>query len=278
VKLSVNDENVVIGNKVGEIHGKYDIDIETLTGVKKDNGEKTYDYLKRTVSPIKAKVTDLESKIQSNDAKIAELEGKIKEGKGSEAIVQKLADLEQKNSELLNQYNTDKSNWEKSLETSNKEKTSLKLSFEFEKSLVGVEFSQTIPESLRNIAINAAKSKLQNDYTPDWVDGNLVFRDKDGKVVLNKDKQLEPFSAKDLLMNELKDIVADGTQSKGAGSKGGKGQGSNEFTITESTQVGADLEIRKYLLSKGMARGTAEFEAEHARIRKENKVSELKMQ
>ena len=44
--MSQNDENTVIGTRIGALHGQYDADILSITGIKKNDGEKvsyTYD-------------------------------------------------------------------------------------------------------------------------------------------------------------------------------------------------------------------------------------------
>jgi hypothetical protein len=57
-EMSRNDENTVIGTKIGALHGQYDSDILSITGVAKNSGEKSYDYLKRVLNANK---TDLET-------------------------------------------------------------------------------------------------------------------------------------------------------------------------------------------------------------------------
>ena len=46
--LSKNDEEQVIGSKIGEIHASYEKDVLGITGVEKNKGEKAYDYVKRS--------------------------------------------------------------------------------------------------------------------------------------------------------------------------------------------------------------------------------------
>ena len=54
-EMSRNDENTVIGTKIGALHGQYDTDILDITGIKKKDGEKSYDYAKRVLGEYKAK-------------------------------------------------------------------------------------------------------------------------------------------------------------------------------------------------------------------------------
>ena len=59
--MSKNDEEVVIGKRIGELHGSYDNDILTVTAIKKNEGEKSYDYLKRVLNSYKSKVAERDS-------------------------------------------------------------------------------------------------------------------------------------------------------------------------------------------------------------------------
>ena len=54
-EMSRNDENTVIGTKIGALHGQYDADILGITGIKKKDGEKSYDYAKRVLGEYKTK-------------------------------------------------------------------------------------------------------------------------------------------------------------------------------------------------------------------------------
>ena len=54
-EMSRNDENTVIGTKIGALHGQYDTDILGITGIKKKDGEKSYDYAKRVLGEYKTK-------------------------------------------------------------------------------------------------------------------------------------------------------------------------------------------------------------------------------
>ena len=55
--MSQNDENTVIGTKIGALHGQYDTDILSITGINKNQGEKSYDYLKRVLGDYKTQLT-----------------------------------------------------------------------------------------------------------------------------------------------------------------------------------------------------------------------------
>ncbi len=109
--LSANDENQVIGTRIGELHGQYDADILQASGVEKNQGEKSYDYAKRVIGSFKedaGQVAGLNTQIQTLTAEKAALEQKITEGNGDEVLKQKLQDTTDKLSQLQSKYDTDK--------------------------------------------------------------------------------------------------------------------------------------------------------------------------
>ena len=81
--MSQNDENQVIGKRIGELHGQYDQDIFGITGVKKRDGEKSYDYNKRVLGDYKAKLEEqkgIKEQLETANAKVTELQGKLESG------------------------------------------------------------------------------------------------------------------------------------------------------------------------------------------------------
>ena len=77
--MSQNDENTVIGARIGELHGQYDADVLNVSGVTKKSGEKSYDYVKRVLSDYKTKLEaskNLQSQLDAANAQIDELKSK----------------------------------------------------------------------------------------------------------------------------------------------------------------------------------------------------------
>ena len=60
-EMSRNDENTVIGTRIGELHGQYDNDVLSVTGIAKNQGEKSYDYVKRVLGEYKQKAAGTEA-------------------------------------------------------------------------------------------------------------------------------------------------------------------------------------------------------------------------
>ena len=80
VELSTNDEAEVIGARIGQLHGQYDQDVLSVTGLAKKQGEKSYDYVKRILSEYKTKVeatTAVETELATLKTEKADLETKL---------------------------------------------------------------------------------------------------------------------------------------------------------------------------------------------------------
>lgn len=287
--LSQNDENVVIGKKVGELHGQYDEDILSTSGIEKNQGEKSYDYAKRVIGSFKGdagKVGGFETQIQTLKTEKSDLEKQIQDGKGNEVIAQKLKDTEDKLTQAQNQYNTDKESWANKEKGYQKDMQSAKVDYAFNSAIPGLKFKKEYPETVQRTLLDSAKGAIMGKYTPDWIDDGkggkvMVFRDGDGVVQNNPENQLNPYTAEELMKSQLKDVLDAGRKAAGGGGQNPNGGGSDSFDIADignaKTQIEADDIIVDYLMKKGLTRGSAGFVEEQTKIRNENKVSELPM-
>jgi hypothetical protein len=100
----------------------------------------------------------------------------------------------------------------------------------------------------------------------------LVFRDENGGIRNNAANQLNPFTAKELLSNELKalGILDEGRRQTGGGTGTPPPPPATDVDITSArTRVEADNLIEKYLLQQGHVKGTADFTAKMLEIRKQ---------
>lgn len=282
--LSKNDEDAVISTKVGELHGGYDKDIFEVSGVKKKEGEKSYDYAKRVLGDFKTKAesaSTLSAEIDSYKTTIKDLNQKIKDGNTDPVLKQKLADTESALAAIQTQYDTDKSIWEKEKGEITSQITMTKINSQFDKAVAGLKFKPEYPESVQTTLRKSAESNIMTKYKPDWLDDStLVFRDpKTNEIVRNPANQQNPFTAQELLAAELKDVLDAGKPGKGGGTNE-PNPGGTEVTLTDlagvKTQVEADEIIQTYLMkTKGLVRGTPEFAEQWNTLRKENKVLDL---
>lgn len=270
-EMSKNDENTVIGNKIGALHGQYDADILSVTGVSKKDGEKSYDYAKRVLADYKGKVETLQKQIEkgSNDA---ELKQQLKDAKALETQLR--SQLSEKEEELVDA----KSDFDKQLK-------SVHVDYAFNAATSGLKFKPGITDAVAKTLVNAAKSEVLSKGTPDFVDDgkggkSLVFRDASGNILTNPANNLNPYSVSELLMStSIKDVIDTGRKQKGTGTSATTTPASNSagtFDLSGvRTQVEADKAIEAHLLANGLTRDSSEFSDKLMQIRTENNVSEL---
>lgn len=287
-ELSKNDEATVIGTKIGALHGQYDTDILNASGIAKNSGEKSYDYLKRVLGDYKAKLDGtktLSAQLEAQKKKVTELETKLAAGSSDENVKQQLKDARHQVVQLQTQLtkkdeelNNAKADYEK------KEKY-LQVGFAFTNATSGIKFKSGISDAVKNILLSAAKEEILAKGTPDFIDdgkGNkkLVFRDENGNTINNPKNNLNPYTINELIMEtSLKDVIDTGKHLTGGGTSNNnlpnQGGGVALDLSGIKTQIEADKAIENYLLSTGLTRDNAEFGNKALEIRNENNISEL---
>ena len=284
--LSVNDEQTVLNTKIGELHGRYDQDVKEVTGIEKAQGEKTYDYVKRVLGDFKAKVggsTELQTKVSQYETEIQTLKAQIADGKGNEAMKQQLTDAQSQLAALKTQYETDKQTWGTKEKEFSQQITSIQVDSQFEKAVSGLKFKAGYPEGVQKTLIKSTKDSILSQYKPDWVEADgkkiMVFRDAKGEILRNKANGLNPYTAQELIQDQLKEVLDAGRKKAGTGTEDpGKG-GTDTIEIVDiagaKTQVQADEIIVKYLMQNGETRGSASFAEKQKKLREENGVSKL---
>lgn len=287
-ELSKNDENTVIGNRIGELHRQYDKDVLEVTGISKQQDEKSFNFVKRVLTDYKTKAEGydgLNKKVSDLQKEIEGYKKTIAEGKGSEAIAQQLKDAQKQLADTKQLYDVDKKSWEERYNNLNSQYQNSLIDGEFTKALQGIKFKSIYPESVQKTLIESAKRSVLSTGKADWVEDNgtkkLVFRDSAGNIMTNPENKLNPFTAGELLTRELKDVIETGRRQTGAGTGSGSptGAGNNAIDLSGVTsQVEADEKIAKHLMALGYTRGSKEFADEALKIRKENGVDKMKME
>lgn len=286
--LSANDEQTVINTKIGEVHGQYDADILTVTGEKKNNGEKTYDFMKRVLSSYKTKVEGSTTELEALKKTKLDLEDQIKKGATDPIIAKKLTDAEQTIAQLQESIKVEQkkvTDKETEFELTGKK---MKAEFALEQAASKLKFKTGIPDSTAKILLDVAKADILANATPDFIekaDGTkqLVFRDANGEIIKNKEKLSEPFTAEDFILGHtsLKEVIdLGGKGGGGTDNKGGNKGGNSGETLDISgarTQVEADEIVTTHLLKKGIVKGSVEFKDEQTKIRTELKIGEMPM-
>lgn len=289
-EMSRNDENTVIGTKIGALHGQYDTDIFSITGIKKNDGEKSYDYAKRVLNEYKTKAgstQDLQQKLDAANKKVTDLEKKIESGEGDAALRQQLKDTKAQVSQLQSQLQTKETEFntkKKELEDNIK---NVHIDYAFQAAVSGLKFKSGITDNVQNVLLKSAKAEVLTKGTPDFInDGQggkkLVLRGQDGNILNNPKNNLNPYTLQELILEtSLKDVIDTGRQQIGGGTggQGGQGgQGGSGVTLDLSSvksQVEADKAIETYLLHTGLTRDSQEFADKSLEIRNDNNISQL---
>jgi len=299
--LSRNDEDQVIGQKTKEIWDSVDTDLKQLTGKEKPGGVKSYDHLKTVVTELKktadsaGDVKKLTDQIKTLENEKADLQDKLKKGSNDEALKTQIASLEQrvkdKESELTKVKSTleeEKTALTKKLETQQAQAVELQLNHAFDAHLVDnkIKFKGTIPEDLLKETLTNRKAQLMQTLKPDWVDDGsggrtLVFRDDKGEIMRNKENGLNPFTAGELFVQKIGDLIDGGQQQRGGGTKppaggGGGGTPTNLDLSGVKNQIQADeLIVSHILTNEKIAKTDPQFAERQKAIREEYKVAEL---
>lgn len=287
-EMSRNDENTVIGTKIGALHGQYDTDILSITGIKKKDGEKSYDYAKRVLGEYKTKAESaktIQTQLTAAQAQVAELQSKLEKGAGDETLKQQLKDAKAQVTQLQTQlqtketeFNTKKAEFDKTIKDTH-------VDYAFQAATAGLKFKSGITEPIQKTLLNAAKAEVLAKGTPDFIeDGQggkkLVIRGADGNILNNPKNNLNPYTMQELVMEtSLKDVIDTGRQQTGGGTGGfGSGSGGTGGTLDLSgikSQVEADKAIEAHLLANGLTRDSQEFADQSMQLRTENNVASL---
>lgn len=288
VTLSANDENNVIGTKIGEIYRQMDTTIETSTGVKRNGDEKTYNYLERAATSLKEQAGDiagLNKQIGDLTKEKTRLEKVIADG-GTDAetkkqLTQATADLKA----VQKQYNDLKTDHDKAMQTHQTELFGVRIDNEMAIATSGIKFKADLPKSATDVLMTQATDKIKA-LSPEYIDDGkggkvLAFKDETGAIMRNPENQLNPFTASELVGKELKGmgVLDEGRKQGGAGTGGdGGGNGGGGSTVDVSgarTRVEANNIATKSLLAQGLTVGSKEFDSQMTQIWKDNNVSEL---
>ena len=287
-EMSRNDENTVIGTKIGALHGQYDADILGITGIKKKDSEKSYDYAKRVLGEYKTKAESaktIKAELTAAQAQVAELQSKLEKGAGDETLKQQLKDAKAQVTQLQTQlqtketeFNTKKAEFDKAIKDTH-------VDYAFQAATAGLKFKSGITEPIQKTLLNAAKAEVLAKGTPDFIeDGQggkkLVIRGADGNILNNPKNNLNPYTMQELVMEtSLKDVIDTGRKQTGGGTGGfGSGSGGTGGTLDLSgikSQVEADKAIEAHLLANGLTRDSQEFADQSMQLRTENNVASL---
>lgn len=285
--MSQNDENTVIGTKIGALHGQYDADILSITGVKKNDGEKSYDYAKRVLNEYKTQIAStatIQAQLANANKEVEKLKQKLADGAGDEQLKQQLKDAKAQVTQLQTQLTTKEAEFKKNIAELETKNLNTRVDFAFETATAGLKFKDGITDAVKKILLDSAKAEVLAKGTPDFIDDGkggkkLVFRGTDGNVLNNPKNNLNPYTINELVAeSSIKDVIDTGKQQPGGGTKPivQHQQGATILDFSNiKNQVDADKAIEAHLLANGLTRDSAEFAEQSMQLRADNKVSEL---
>lgn len=284
--LSKNDEDTVIGSKIGEIHRQYDETILKATGIERDGDEKSYKYLERAGTSLREKAKaskEYKAQLESLTAEKNRLEQAIASGSTDKELKTKydnaVAELEQTKTQFT-ELQTKQATLE---EEHGKKMFGMQVDFEISRATSGIKFKPELPESAAKVLLDQAVQRVKSN-TPDFIDDGkggqrLVFRNESGALLNNPENKLNPFTAAELLSTELKamGVLDEGRKAGGAGSEAGKG-GKGGVAVDLSSarnQIEANEIITKQLVAQGLTRGSDAFDEASTKAWREGNISKL---
>lgn len=282
--MSKNDEEVVIGKRIGELHGSYDNDILTVTAIKKNEGEKSYDYLKRVLNSYKSKMAErdsLKTQLDEQKQKVADLQKQVD---GGNAEISKQLKDEKDLTARLQQQIAEK---ETALTEAKKDYDAKLLGFRidsaFDAAFGGLTFKTDVSEAVQKAMKQAARTEVlaKGSLSYDETRGELVLRDAKGEIVRNQANNMNPYTLAELVREtSIKDVLAQGKSGGGTQPPTGGGGGSTDNLLdltSAKTQGDADEAISSHLKAKGFSLDSTEYWEQFKAIREENNVAALPM-
>lgn len=281
VQMSQNDENDVIGRRIGEVYRTMDETITNVTGVKRDGDEKTYNFLERATTELKQKAdgaSKYTKEIATLKAEKTRLEGLVAKG-GNEETQKQLAQAKADLENVQKEYASLKKQSEKQKAEYETQIFGVRVDNEINNSLGGIKFKTELPESVTKVLLQQAVDKVKS-FNPQFIDDGkggkvLGFHNADNSVMRNAATNLQPFTARELVERELETLgVLAGKAAPGVGTQappaGGSGSGvvvdvSAARTRKEFTEIATQT-----LLQQGKTVGSKEFDDAMQEIYKSN--------
>jgi len=205
---------------IGKLHSMYEADWESVTGSKKPEGVKGYNWIKDEAKKLKESA----DKLSQTESKLTQLEEQLKSGNTDGAAKARIDELTGELKRVETLHKKAKEDWNASVEKERTEFRTTRIKAELNHALLGFKFLDRaiIADDVRDTYINKTISELAQ--IADFDDtGKLVFRDSEKMVMRNKDQAV--MTPGELLEAKLGSILDKGKQQSGLGSKdNGKGR------------------------------------------------------
>lgn len=278
-KLSANDEQTVIGAKIGEIHRQYDETILKATGIERDGDEKSYKYLERAGTLLRKQLKDA----SGLEKKVVELKAKLESGSVDEGLKEQYKSVKAELAQTKTQYVELQKKFDETQAEFEQRVFGMQIDHELGQAAAEVKLKPELPESAAKVLMQQAMASIKQnkaDFIDDGRGGKrLVFKNAEGAILNNPSNQLNPYTASELLKAELKGmgVLDESKKQPGAGTKPPK-SGAREGVIDIAdarTQIEANEIITQQLLQRGLTRDSAEFEKASTLAWTENKIGDL---
>lgn len=284
VNLSKNDEEEVIGRRFGEVYRKMDETIKTSTGIERNGDEKTYNYLERAAKAIAEKAQKFETDYKTANKERERLQKVIDDGGVNEEQKKALQQAQKDVISITKQYNDLKKEFDGLKSQHESEITGIRIDAEINEAKKALKVKKEYPDSVISLILDNAVRKVKG-MNPEYVDDGkggkvLVFKGEDGEIKRNSENQLNPYTAAELLENELRAIgvLEEKRIQQGGGTKPtgfGNSRGVAIDLAGVKTQEEAYEVISQSLFAKGLTNGSKDFQKELDEAWKNYKVSEL---
>ena len=288
VTLSENDENAVIAEKTKRLAENLENDIKTVTGLDKNGGEKYFDYMKRVLSDYKTKAESGSNneEIEKLQSTIADLETKLKNNAGDEDLkrqlqkaTQDLSDSKSRVEQLETDLQKERTEAQTKLGEERKKLVNYEVSNLFNQALAGKKAKAGLNEETFKELVSVRTEKLLNSVTPEFIETDkgrvLQFRDNEGNIMTNPENLRNPFTASELILSKVGDLLHTDQQQNGTGTKPGQQNGGAVSVSGAKTQLEADELIRNQLHAQGKTTQDSDWNEAFNKIRDENEVHKL---
>lgn len=287
VTLSQNDEETVVGARIGELYRQLDATIARETGVERNGDEKTYLYLERAAKQLAERAKDadaLNKQVENLTKDKTRLEKAIAEGTGGEEAKKALSQAQRDLTAVTKQFTELKEKYDAAEKQHTAELFGIKVENELNAATAGLKFKAELPVSVTNVILAQAVQKVKG-MNPEYIDDGkggktLAFKDETGAVRRNPENQLMPFTAGELLTKELKDmgVLDEGRVLTGTGTKPPTGNAKGSISVDVSgakTRTEATEIITRQLMQSGLINGSQEFQDAMNQAWKDNNVAQL---
>ncbi|MFW6370551.1 MAG: hypothetical protein ACOC10_05020 [Bacteroidota bacterium] len=242
---------------VNNAYSNIDRSVLTLTGLQKNNEEKTSDYISRALSHIKDS-SGGDEKVQQLNQEIASLKEQIKTGKGDENLKKMLDTTIQERDQLKTKLESfDKTleektkEWKEKYEQTSSEYQKFKLVSDLKKAIPN-NFRKDLPKDYIDFKVNSLIEKVLADYDK--------IENENGEIVLKNTEKFDVVKAADYFTNNLKDSL-EGRQMAGTGADGnGNTPPPSQLSLKEGMSNSEKYQaIKDFVVKQGLTVTSNEF-------------------